>query len=163
MKFPVQYKFTTFIPLLSHLTHMRRLILAALIFLVLIVCGCSQPVTPVATPTPMLTPSPVVTTQLTLTPSVSPTPYQMQINVTAWQKGTDVNVQYNGGADAAYLTALKIQIDNFNGQNVMRTIDYPVVGNTYTFTYMGTANADRVNVVGVFKGGTEQTVLLAYV
>jgi len=86
----------------------------------------------------------------------------MQINVTAWQKGTDVNVQYNGGADAAYLTALKIQIDNFNGQTVKRTINYPIVGNTYTFTYMGTADADRVNVVGVFQGGSEQTVLFVY-
>ena len=139
---------------------MRRLILAALIFLALIVCGCSQPVTPVATPAPTLTPG--VTTIPAVLPKVSLTPYQMQINVTAWQKGTDVNVQYNGGADAAYLTALKIQIDNFNGQNVKRTIDYPVVGNTYTFTYMGTADADRVNVVGVFQGGTEQTVLFVY-
>ena len=139
---------------------MRRLILAALIFLTLIVCGCSQPVTPVATPAPTLTPG--VTTIPVLLPKVSLTPYQMQINVTAWQKGTDVNVQYNGGADAAYLTALKIQIDNFNGQNVKRMIDYPVVGNTYTFTYMGTADADRVNVVGVFQGGTEQTVLFVY-
>jgi len=141
---------------------MRRLIFLVLIVLALVVSGCSQPVTPVATPTPMLTPLPVVTTQLTLLPLVSRTPYQMQINVTAWQKGTDVNVQYNGGADAAYLTALKIQIDNFNGQNVKRTIDYPVVGNMYTFTYMGTADADRVNVVGVFQGGTEQTVLFIY-
>jgi len=139
---------------------MRRLILVALIFLSFIVCGCSQPATPVAVPT--LTPSPVITAPLTVLPKVSLTPYQMQINVTAWQKGTDVNVQYNGGADAAYLTALKIQIDNFNGQNVKRTINYPVVGNTYTFTYMGTADADRVNVVGVFQGGTEQTVLFVY-
>ena len=141
---------------------MRRLILAAFIVLAFVVCGCTQPVTPVTTPTPMLTPLPVVTTQLALPPKVSTTPFQMQINVTAWQKGTDVNVQYNGGADAAYLTALKMQIDNFNGQSVKRTIDYPVVGNTYTFTYMGTADADRVNVVGVFQGGTEQTVLLVY-
>ena len=74
-----------------------------------------------------------------------------------------MNVQYNGGADVAYLTALKIQIDNFNGQSVKRTIDYPVVGSTYIFTYIGTAAADRVNVVGVFQGGTEQTVLLTYV
>ena len=139
---------------------MRRLILAALIFLALIVCGCSQPATPVATPTPTLTP--VVTTQLAVLPKVSPTPYQMQISVTAWQKGTDVIVQYNGGADAAYLTALKIRIDNFNGQSFTRTIDNPVVGDTYTFSYVGTANADRVNVVGVFQGGTVQTVLFVY-
>ena len=142
---------------------MRRLILAALVFLLLIVCGCSQPATPVVIPVPTLTPSPVITAPMTVLPKVSLTPYHMQINVTAWQKGTDVNVQYNGGADAAYLTALKIQIDNFNGQSVKRTIDYPVVGNTYTFTYMGTADADRVNVVGVFQGGTEQTVLFIYV
>jgi len=139
---------------------MRRLILAAFIVLALVVCGCTQPVTPVTTPTPMLTPG--VTTIPAVLPKVSLTPYQMQINVTAWQKGNDVNVQYNGGADAAYLTALKMQIDNFNGQSVKRTIDYPVVGNTYTFTYMGTADADRVNVVGVFQGGTEQTVLFVY-
>ena len=142
---------------------MRRLILVALIFLSFIVCGCSQPATPVATPVPTMTPSPVITAPMTVPPKVSLTPYQMQINLTAWQKGTDVNVQYNGGADVAYLTALKIQIDNFNGQSVKRTIDYPVVGSTYIFTYIGTADADRVNVVGVFQGGTEQTVLLTYV
>ncbi len=141
---------------------MRRLILAALIFLALIVCGCSQPVTPVTTPTPMWTPLPVITTQLAVLPKVSLTPYQMQINVTAWQKGTDVIVQYNGGTDAAYLTALKIRIDNFNGQSFTRTIDNPVVGDTYAFSYVGTANADRVNVVGIFKGGTVQTVLFVY-
>jgi hypothetical protein len=141
---------------------MRRLILAVFIFLLLFVCGCTQPVIPVPTPVPTLTPLPVMTAPMVVTPVASVTPYQMQINVTAWQKGTDVNVQYNGGADAAYLTALKIRIDNFNGQNVQRTIDYPTIGSPYIFTYIGTADADRVNVVGVFKGGTEQTVLLTY-
>ena len=160
-----RYKFTTFIFRLSHFTRMRRLCFAVLIFLALLVSGCSQPAVPVATPSPTMTPMPpVVTAPLTLPPAapVQP-PAKMQINVTAWQNGTDVNVQYNGGADSAYLTALKMQIDNRNGATAKRTIDYPVIGGMYTFTYLGTADADTVNVIGVFKGGTEQTVLFAYV
>jgi hypothetical protein len=137
---------------------MKRLILAICILLLLLVTGCTQPVTPAPTPVPTFTPQ-IVTTPV-LTPSVSTTPYKMQVNVTAWQKGSDVYVQYNGGADAAYLLALRIRIDNYSGQATERTINYPVIGNPYIFTYMGTPDADRVNVVGVFQGGTEQTVLL---
>jgi hypothetical protein len=87
----------------------------------------------------------------------------MQVNVTAWQKGSDVYVQYNGGADAAYLVSLRMRIDNYSGGYSERTIQNPAIGSPYIFTYMGTSDADRVNVVGIFQGGTEQTVLFATV
>jgi hypothetical protein len=88
---------------------------------------------------------------------------QMQINVTAYQSGNDVIVTYNGGASAANLTALKITIYNNNGQVVRRTMDAPVPGAVYTFPYMGTPDPDNVDVIGVFTGDVEQTVLLTNV
>jgi hypothetical protein len=87
----------------------------------------------------------------------------MQINVTTWQSGNDVNIQYNGGASAAYLTSLTITINNQNGQVVTRTMDSPTPGDVYTFPYIGTPDADNVDVIGVFTGGVQQTVLLTNV
>ena len=42
-------------------------------------------------------------------------------------------------------------------------MNYPKIGDVFTFPYMGTPDADRVNVIGIFTGGSEQTVLVTYV
>ena len=101
---------------------------------------------------------------VTLPPAATTAPSaQKQINVTATKTPTEVIVQYNGGPDAADLLALNIRINNQNSQNVQRTITYPQIGAQYIFTYRGNADASVVNVVGQFRDGTEQTVLMAYV
>jgi hypothetical protein len=139
---------------------MRRILLCLIVILAAVLAGCTQPATTTAPPvlvhTPVVTPSPTAVISTAV-------PYRMQINVTAKQTNNDVIVQYNGGADATYLTALRIRIDNNNGQTVDQTMNYPQPGAVYTFPYMGTPDADRVNVVGIFTGGSQQTVLLTYV
>ena len=139
---------------------MRPLLLFLIVILAALLAGCTQPAAPPAPPvlvqTPVVTPSPTAV----ISPAV---PYQMQINVTAKQTNSDVIVQYNGGQDAAYLTALRIRIDNYNGQTVDQTMNYPKIGDVFTFQYIGTPDADRVDVIGIFTGGSEQTVLVTYV
>jgi hypothetical protein len=84
----------------------------------------------------------------------------MQINVTARQVGHDVIISYNGGPSAPYLIALDITIYNNNGQTVSRILRDPQPGDEYTFPYTGTPDPNNVDVVGIFVGGVEQTVLL---
>ncbi|MFA5237324.1 MAG: hypothetical protein WC362_05660 [Methanoregula sp.] len=141
---------------------MRWIFLLGLVVPALIVAGCTSPSSPV---TPAPTASVVIlTTQPTLqTTAPVIADGQMQINVTTWQSGNDVNIQYNGGASAAYLTSLTITINNQNGQVVTRTMDSPTPGDVYTFPYIGTPDADNVDVIGVFTGGVQQTVLLTNV
>jgi len=141
---------------------MKYGILGLILLITIIISGCTQTTTPPVVTTTL--PTPVLTTLVTLPPVTPVIPVaQMQINVTAWQSKSDVIVQYNGGSNAADLTGFKIQIDNHNGQNVKQTINAPAIGSIYTFPYIGTPDADTVNVVGVFNGGSEQTVLFAYV
>jgi hypothetical protein len=156
-------EFTTFILLLSHLTHMRCLIPVLLMALAVTCCGCThteeQPVV-----VPSTTPVPTATTAMITAPiTTTVTPVQMQINVTAWKSESEIDVQYNGGANGSNLTNLQIHIYNHNGDSVSRTITGPVIGTIYRFLYIGTLNADRVNVVGTFQDGSQQTVLLTNV
>ena len=142
---------------------MRWIFLIGLIVPALIIAGCTQLSSAPVTPT--LTPSVEIVTPPTTVPTAVPVVAdgQMQINVTAWQSGHDVNVQYNGGASAAYLTALDITIYNNNGQQVSRIMQSPQPGALYTFPYIGTPDPDNVDVIGVFTGGVEQTVLMTNV
>ncbi|MEN6443957.1 MAG: hypothetical protein WC391_08030 [Methanoregula sp.] len=140
---------------------MKRILLCCIVILAALLAGCTQPATTTTAP-----PAFVQTQSVAITPTtaISPVPtFHMQINVTAVQTNSDVIVQYNGGQDAAYLTGLKIRIDNYNGQTIERTMTYPKIGDVYTFSYIGTPDADRVNVIGTFTGGSEQTVLFTYV
>lgn len=134
---------------------------SCVILLVVLASGCLQPVpAPVPTPAPTLTP----VAEVTLPPAATNTPaLQKQVNVTATKTLTEVIVTYHGGPDAADLLALNIRINNQNSQNVQRTITGPEIGARYIFTYKGESDASVVNVVGQFRDGTEQTVLMAYV
>jgi hypothetical protein len=126
------------------------------IFLVIFIAvsGCTQippvPVTPTATPVTPLTPMP------TLTPS------SKQIDLTAWQTTSSVFLQYNGGRDAANLVALRVQIDNQDGSIIKRTLTDIAGGRVYEFPYQSTANARSINVIGGFRDGTEQTLMINY-
>jgi acyl CoA:acetate/3-ketoacid CoA transferase len=86
----------------------------------------------------------------------------MQINMSAWQTGPNVYVQYNGGANAADLTSLNIRIISYSGNVESRTINAPVPNTTWQFTYATSNSANRVNVVGTFSSGRQQTVLFTY-
>jgi hypothetical protein len=152
----------TFISIPRPFSDMRRIFwCSCILFFAILICGCLQPA---ATPAPVasatLTPAPAET----LPPAATTAPAaQKQINVTATKTQTEVIVQYNGGPDAADLLSLNIRINNMNGQNVQRPIANPQIGAQYVFTYRGNADATVVNIVGQFRDGTEQTVLMAYV
>jgi hypothetical protein len=141
---------------------MRRVLgCSFFILLVVIFSGCLQPAPAEVT---VLTTVPTPAVAETMPPAVTTQPAEpKQINVTATKTPMEVIVQYNGGPDAADLTALNIRINNQNGQNVQRLITGPVVGARYVFTYQGAADANVVNVVGIFRDGSQQTVLMAYV
>lgn len=126
--------------------------------LLVLSAGCTTQTAPAAP-----TPAPAVVTVVETPVEVLTVPAHKEINVTAWQTDRNVTVQYNGGRDAAFLTTLYIQIDNKNGQKIRRTILTPVTGSPIVFTYLGTVNADTVNVIGKFSDGTKQTVLLTYI
>jgi len=138
---------------------MRWIFLLGLVALLILITGCTQTSSSPATPVP--TGVVALTTPTALPATSSPIiAGQMQINVTASQSGNDVVVGYNGGASAAYLTALNITIYNNNGQVVRRTMESPKPGDVYTFPYLGTPDPDNVDVIGVFTGDVEQTVLM---
>ena len=124
------------------------------LFAILLVAasGCLQP-SPVNTPPAEIA---IYTTPVPITP-VTPHPVEY-VNFTAIQTQTQVNITYNGGPDAANLQSIAILITNHDGTQVQRTIMNPVVGATYSFTYRGTANAARVNIIGTFQDGYQQTV-----
>ena len=126
--------------------------------LLVLSAGCTTQTAPAAP-----TPAPAVVTVVETPVEVLTVPAHKEINVTAWQTDRNVTVQYNGGRAAAFLTTLYIQIDNKNGQKIRRTILTHVIGNPIVFTYLGTVNADTVNVIGTFSDGSKQTVLLTYV
>lgn len=136
---------------------MRRIIVCLfLIIIVILSCGCVQPTPqPAPQPTfmPEVTPVPVATTDI---------PVQKQINVTVTKTTNEIIINYNGGADSADLLALKVLINNQDGTKIERTFINPVPGSQYVITYRGLCTAVVVNIVGVFTGGVEQTVLMDY-
>jgi hypothetical protein len=87
---------------------------------------------------------------------------QKPTDVTAWKTDTSVIVQYNGGSNAANLVALKVQIDNQNGQVVKRDFLSPAIGQQYEFPYQGMVDVRTVNVIATYRDGTQQTVLMQY-
>jgi len=125
-----------------------------IVLLFVIASGCLQP-------SPVNTPPAVTLVYTTVVPVTSAPPHPtQQVNFTVTQGKTELNITYDGGPDAANLQSIDILITNHDGTQVMRTIVNPVVGATYTFTYRGTANAARVNIIGTFNDGYLQTVLL---
>jgi hypothetical protein len=139
----------------ANITAMRRIFLCS-VFLIIsaLVCGCTQPVPPQVPSTPAVT---VATPETTGAVHI-----EKQIDINAVQNASQVVVQYNGGRDAADLVTLRIRINNRFEDSFQRTINNPVAGAQYVFTYQAPANAQSVNIVGVFRDGTEQTVLMAY-
>ena len=144
---------------------MRRILAMCIIFVFLVsATGCLQP----RVSTPPVTPLPPVTSQpaasLTL-PSAVPQTTVPQKNVTfsVTQTDSNVTVTYTGGTDAPSLVSFVIQISNRDGtRGDPRTIQNPVIGNSYIFTYRGLANPAVLNIMGTFSDGTQQTILMYY-
>ena len=136
---------------------MRWILVTGFLVLAVLVAGCAQNTAVPVTPT--ITQSVDLITQ-TATPTAVIADGAMQINVTAKQSGHNVIVTYTGGASAASLTALKITIYDQNGQVVTRTMENPQPGDVYTFPYEGVPDPANVDVIGIFTGGVQQTVLM---
>jgi hypothetical protein len=129
-----------------------------LLVLTVIISGCIQ--SPAPTPvTPVLTAGVVATLPET---TVTPHPV-MVVNITAVQTGTSVIIRVNGGNDAAALSAMNIRISNFDGTTVLRTIQPVETARPYTIEYYRNANADKVNIIGTFSDGYQQTLLMTSV
>jgi hypothetical protein len=95
----------------------------------------------------------------TSTVTTSGTPVPFQVNVTAWKTETEIDVQYNGGPNAANLTSLQVHIYNVNGEIYNQNITAPVIGNIYHFPTHASLFVSSVNVIGTFDDGSQQTVL----
>jgi hypothetical protein len=126
-----------------------------LVIAVLLASGCSQPSAPAATP--VQTPVPVLTTPPL--PPVQTSLPEKNVDVSAEQSGNDIIVKYTGGASAADLASINIRIVNANNAVVEETETSPVIGQRYTFPYIGTFDPDLVTVKGTFKDGTEKLLL----
>ena len=137
---------------------MRRVFCLCLFIVLLLVVtsGCLQPSAPTSTVTVAeqtpVTPLPVVATTVS--------PKNLTFDVSKTEK--TVNITYTGGPDAADLLALDIQINNQDSSKIKQTFIEPAVGTPFVFTYMGLANPVTVNIIGTFKGGYQQTVLMYY-
>jgi hypothetical protein len=134
-----------------------RLILPVGCFLVLmvIICGCSQspPVAPV-TPTP-------AAVSVDILPDTTLTEHpRMAVNVTAEKTQSSVIIRIDGGSDAASLISLDVGITNYDGTIVQRTIPSLEIGKPYEFPYRGYSNAAKINIVGTFSDGYQQTLLM---
>jgi hypothetical protein len=126
-----------------------------LLFLMVILCGCIQSPS-VVTATPVPTAGVVV-----MLPDTTATPHlRMVVNITAEMIPDSVVIRVDGGKDAAALTSLNIRIDNQDGTTIQRTIPSPEIGRTYSIQYFRNANADRVNIIGTFSDGYQQTLLM---
>lgn len=138
---------------------MRRVFCISLLLILLLISasGCLQPVALKTTPVPTFEQIPVTTP----TPVVATTIAEKHLifNVTKSEKAVTITLD---GGDTSDLLALDVLINNQDGSKIKQTLIEPVIGFPYVFTYMGLANPTVVNIIGTFKGGYQQTVLMYY-
>jgi hypothetical protein len=137
---------------------MRSILPAGFILvLTLFLCGCIQsPSAPTVTPAETSGVSVLIPPDDTTT---TPHP-RMAVIITAEETPSSVIVRIEGGDDAAALTSLNIRITNLDGSTIQRTILSPVIAKPYVFMYRGYASAAKVNIVGTFSDGYQQTLLM---
>jgi hypothetical protein len=126
-----------------------------LLVLTVIISGCIQ--SPSAAPG---TPAPTGGVVVMLPDTTATQHLPMTVVITATETTSDVIIQVQGGKDAEALTTLNIRITNYDGTTVQRTILSPEIGTPYNIQYYRNANADRVNIVGTFSDGYQQTLLM---
>jgi hypothetical protein len=132
-----------------------------MVIVAVFLAGCTQPSAPVATPSP--TPTTIATTVETLPPATQAPAVQKQIDISATQVGSDVVVRYRGGVNAGDVSALDITIVNSRGVSTNERETSPVTGQEFIFPKIGTAELDKVTVIGIFRDGSEQTILTTQV
>ena len=139
------------------MTVMRSILPAGFILvLTLLVCGCIQ--SPSA---PTVIPAETSGVSVLIPPDTTTTLHtRMEVTITAEETPSSVIVRIDGGDDAAALTSLNIRITNLDGSEIQRTIPFPVIAKPYVFTYRGYATAAKVNIVGTFSDGYQQTLLM---
>lgn len=138
---------------------MRRVfcIFFVLVLVLASASGCLQPTVPKTTPVPAVEPISVTTT---IPPAATTVAEKNLIfNVTKSEKAVTITLV---GGDTSDLLALDVIINNQDGTKFKQTIMEPVVGFPYVFSYLGYATPVVVNIVGTFKGGYQQTVLMYY-
>lgn len=135
---------------------MRCVYWACFLTIVLVItCGCTQQKeTPIITAIPPTNEIPVTATTTAIA--------EKHLNFTVTSTTKMLNVTYDGGPDAADLESLYIRVANKAGTYNERVYQDPVPGSTYVFVYRGVSDASRVNIIGTFKGGYQQTVLMYY-
>lgn len=139
-------------PTTNRMGNIRQLVFILVVIFVLL-SGCLQ------APAAPVTPVPPTSAPSVPTPTV---PEPKQINVTAYETDKSVVLLYTGGKDADLLSMFRVQIDNKDGKIVKTPIYYPEIGKEYDFAYVGIPNPRTINVIGVFKDGTEQTLMIKY-
>ena len=132
-----------------------------MVIIAILLSGCTQPAAPAATPAP--TPTTLVTTVETTLPPTSAALVQKQIDISATQVGSDVVVRYRGGVNSSDISALDITIVNSRGVSTNERETSPVTGQEFIFPKIGTAELDKVTVIGIFRDGSEQTILTTQV
>jgi hypothetical protein len=120
-----------------------------------IMCGCTQS-PPAAPVTPTLTVVPVDSLPDT-TATVHP---RMAVDVSAEKTQSSVIIRLDGGSDAASLSSLNVRITNYDGIVVQRTLPLLEIGKPYQIDYRGYSNAAKINIVGTFSDGYQQTLLM---
>jgi hypothetical protein len=129
-----------------------------LLVLTVIVAGCIQ-----SPPPATVIPSPTAGLVVTL-PETTTTPHSGRVvNITAVQTESSVVIRVDGGNDAASLASMNIRITNNDGTTVQRTIQSPEAGRPYSIEYFRNANAEKVNIIGTFSDGYQQTLLMTSV
>ncbi len=127
-------------------------------FVLVLASGCIQPAnTPVPTPTPQFVVIPATTV-----PVVATTVAEKHLTFKVTKSDKAVTIILGEGPDTTDLVALDVLINNQDGSKIKQTLVEPVLGFPYVFTYMGLADPTVVNIIGTFKGGYQQTVLMYY-
>ena len=139
---------------------MRRALCCFLLLLIVITAGCFEQPAPAPAPAPTPAPAAVVTLPPATIPT--PTPAPKQVNFTVFTNQSALVVRFDGGPDGADLTTMLFRINNQNGQYIERTATPAYVGQEFVFPYRGGVDTTVVNIVGTFRDGTQQTILMKY-
>ncbi|QSZ66706.1 type IV pilin [Methanofollis aquaemaris] len=85
------------------------------------------------------------------------------VAATATQQGQDIMVTYQGGPDAGDMLWLNITVTDSSNTKHTENWQTPKVGNSTTFTGLGTSAKEHVVAAALFNDGTTQVVLDTFV
>ncbi len=126
---------------------------------ILVVAGCTSPVSPPVTPTTGATPVPTATPDLEPQPtSVVPPIYTVSIQVQKNVVSTDpwISVVFEGGSGLGYATLMEATVIRSDGNIEQKSAFKPAKGTQLLFN--GTTKTDRVIVNVSYVDGSTYTV-----